>query len=255
MFFKYFSRNNLSPSRFQAVSLGLTALLGLGSIASFTPPATAAVQSSVGSAVTFSCQDSEAAIRQKRGQVVSFGRSRVYVGYQQVSANNQNPIAARFDNGRQTWCKTNYETSADDSRGYGLMWDGQNTLYAVFSSTGTQGTPDQDFRRFATRGWLSSYGMGGGAKAAVIARINPATGNPLYATFLSSSNSGRTNSMLVNGLAWANDRLIVTADSWFAPRRRNRQPFSCTGSSPFRYRVEFNANLQSVIRASADRCI
>ncbi|NJL22522.1 MAG: hypothetical protein HC895_19615 [Leptolyngbyaceae cyanobacterium SM1_3_5] len=54
----------------------------------------------------------------------------------------------RFDNGRRTWCQTTYETSNDDSRGYGLVWNGQGVLYAVFSSTGTQGTPSQDFSPF-----------------------------------------------------------------------------------------------------------
>lgn len=241
-----------------AVAIGLCASL-LPSPA-YTQTAT---QTSVRSAISFSCRDSEAAIRRKNGATVAIGGTRFYIGYQQVSANNQNPILVRFDNGRRTWCQTRYETTNDDSRGYGLVWDGQGTLYAVFSSTGTQGAPSQDFRRFATRGWLTSYGNGGGAKAAVLARINPNTGNVTAATFLSSVlTTGRTNSIQVTSLGLAGNRgalpernrLVVEADSWFAPRRADRQPMQCTGSSPFRYRLEFNANLQTVIRATADRC-
>lgn len=214
-----------------------------------------APQTSVREAVTFSCRDTEAAIRRKNGAMVAVGQTRFYIGYQQVSADNQNPILVRFDNGRRTWCQTTYETSNDDSRGYGLVWNGQGVLYTVFSSTGTQGSPSQDFRRFATRGWLTSYGNGGGAKAAVLAQINPTTGNVTAATFLSSVlTSGRTNSIQVTALNLRADRLLVEADSWFAPRRADRQPMQCSGSSPFRYRLEFSANLQTVIRSSADRC-
>lgn len=232
--------------------------VAIGCYATLLPasaPAQTAATASVRDAVTFSCRDTEAAIRRKGGAMVSAGQTRFYIGYQQVSGNNQNPILTRFDGGRRTWCQTAYETSNDDSRGYGLVWDGQGTLYAVFSSTGTQGTPSQDFRRFARRGWLTSYGSGGGAKAAVLARINPSTGNVTAATFLSSVlTSGRTNSIQVNGLSLRGDRLIIEADSWFAPRRPNRQPMQCRGPSPFRYRLELSGNLQSVIRASADRC-
>jgi hypothetical protein len=257
----HFQRENYPlKARFRLPPIGLAVLMGLivgiGSGGSLASPASAVTQSAVGTAVSFSCQDSEATIRSKQGSVVSFGQSRIYIGYRQVSANNQNPILARFDNGRRTWCKTDYETSNDDSRGYGLLWDGQTTLYAVFSSTGTQGTSSQDFRRFATQGWLTSYGSGGGAKVAVLARINPSTGNALYATFLSSIlSNGRSNSFLVTGLSWVNNRLTVNANSWFAPRRLDRQSMSCTGSSPFRAQFVFNANLQSVFRATADRCI
>ena len=234
---------------------GIGAAIACASFISAPTFAQTASQTSVRDAVTFSCRDSEAAIRRQGGAVVATGQTRFYVGYQQVSADNQNPIVARFDNGRRTWCQTAYETSNDDSRGYGLVWNGQGTLYAVFSSTGTQGTPSQDFRRFATRGWLTSYGNGGGAKAAVLARINPTTGNVTAATFLSSVlTSGRTNSIQVTALNLRADRLLVEADSWFAPRRPNRQPMQCTGSSPFRYRLEFSGNLQTVIRSSADRC-
>ncbi|MBD2090904.1 hypothetical protein H6F67_13690 [Microcoleus sp. FACHB-1515] len=242
---------------------GIAVAIACASLMPTSATAQTAVQTSVREAVTFSCRDSEAAIRRKGGAVVAVGQTRFYIGYQQVNANNQNPILIRFDNGRRTWCQTTYETSNDDSRGYGLVWNGQGVLYAVFSSTGTQGTPSQDFRRFATRGWLTSYGNGGGAKAAVLARINPATGNVTAATFLSSVlTSGRTNSIQVTALNLRGDRealperyrLVVEADSWFAPRRIDRQPMQCTGSSPFRYRLEFSGNLQSVIRASADRC-
>lgn len=210
---------------------------------------------SVGSSVSFSCSDSEATIKAKNGPKVTFGTTTIYIGYQQVSSTNQNPRLARFDNGVRTWCKSDYEVTNDDGTGYGLIWDGESVLYGVFSATGAQGLPSQDFRRFATSGWLTSYGVGGGPRIAIVAQINPATGNVARATFLRSVRSdGKTNSLRVKGLSWTGTSLVVNANSWYSPLKPNKTRMSCSGSSPFDYTVELAANLSSVVQARADRC-
>jgi hypothetical protein len=219
------------------------------------PPAFAqTINSSIGNAVTLSCNDSEATIKAKNGPKVSNGNTSIYIGYQQVSSNNKNPLTIRFDNGIQTWCKTDYETTNDDGTGYGLYWDGANVLYGVYSSTGSQ--IGNDFRRFATGRWLSSYGSGGGPKVAVIARINPANGQVDYATFLSAkkADNGQTNSLVVNNLSWDGTNLTVQAKSWWTPRRANTNSMICSGSSPYQYTAIFNGDLTTVNSASANTC-
>lgn len=249
-----------ATSRFNTATFRLIRVLGLAAGVCLTLNSTAlearaTVQSNVGRAIAFSCRDSEATIRERGATFVRVDRARIYIGYQQVSSTNKNPIMARFDGGQQTWCRASYEVTNDDSTGYGLLWDGEGVMYAVFSSTGTQGEVSQDFRRFATRGWLSSYGSGGGAKAAVLARVNPATGNVSSATFLTAVlRDGRSNSLNVRALSWTGTRLVVTADAWFSPRRANTQPMTCSGSSPFSYQLRFTPNLSTVGSASASRC-
>lgn len=212
-------------------------------------------QSKVGKAVPFSCKDSEAVIRSKGVVGVQNGSRSIYVGYQQVSSTNKNPILARFDNGRQTWCQTNLETTNDDSTGYGLSWDGKDNLFAVFSSTGTQGTPAQDFRRFATKGWMTGYGVGGGAKAAIIARINPTTGGPTSATFISSVlPNSKTNSVGVTALDWNGARLKVSDDAYSYPRNVLRKGMVCLTGSPYKQVIEFNGTLNTALSSKADRC-
>ncbi len=244
---------------FSSTRAGLAAILGISlsvpSLLLTTLPANAVGQSSLRNPVSFSCRDSEAVIRRKSGPVVSFGRSRIYAGYQQVSRDNQNPIVVRFDQGRRTWCRTDYESTEDDGKGYGLLWNGSNDLYTVFTATGTQGTASQDYRRFSTRGWLRSYGNGGGSQVSVIVRLNPNTGNPTAGTFLTAVlSSGRTNSLVVRDLEWADGQVIVTADAWYSPRRIDRQPMTCTGASPFVYTLTLGANLSQVSAAAAERC-
>ena len=230
--------------------------LALTATASLNPVQAQLVnQSKVGRAATFSCKDSEAVIRSKGVVSVQNGTRSIYVGYQQVSKINKNPILARFDGGKLVWCQTNLETTNDDSTGYGLSWDGKDNLFAVFSSTGTQGTPAQDFRRFAVNGWMKDYGVGGGAKAAIIARVNPNTGMPNAATFISSVlPNSKTNSVGVTALDWNGVRLKVSDDAYSYPRNVLRKAMVCAAGSPYKQVIEFSGTLNVALSSKADRC-
>jgi hypothetical protein len=212
--------------------------------------------SAVSSSVTFNCNDSEATIRAKKGPRVVFGKTAIYIGYQQVSSINQDPRIIRFDNGVRRWCRSDYETTLDDSKGYGLIWDGGDVLYGVFSATGTQ--KGDDFRPFATEGWLPTYGMGGGGEVSIIARINPTNGDVKYASFLTAikPSNNNSNSLLVTGLSWnaKNSTLTVQANSWWLPRRADKKAMTCTGTSPFKYTAVFTADLTKINSASATGC-
>ncbi|WP_242046473.1 hypothetical protein [Cylindrospermum sp. FACHB-282] len=238
--------------KFPALSVILGANLAITAIA---PPVLAQdTFISVKSTVTFTCNDTEATIKGKNGPRVTVGTTNIYVGYQQVSSTNKNPRIIRFDNGVKKWCRTDYETTSDDSTGYGLLWNGSDVLYGVFSSTGSQ-TGD-DFRRFTTGRWLSSYGTGGGAKVAIIARINPSNGDVNYATFLTAKklSDGKTNSLVVTGLSWNGKSLTVEADSWWSPRRADKNSMICVGTSPFKYTGVFGGDLKQVSWAAATGC-
>jgi hypothetical protein len=219
----------------------------------------AAAASIVGGAVKFSPGDSEAAIAAKGGARIKIGTQTIYIGTQQVTSINQNPIIASFDsaNPANNWVKTNYEATGADGRGYGLFWDGSN-LYGVFSVDGTQGTPSQDFRRVsggATQAWLRSYGQGGGPKIAVLGKLDPRTGELVGAAYLSSRlDSGKSNSLAVTDLSVNNSgNLVVKANSWYAPRRVDGSQMTPNGSasSPFSYTLEITRDLKTVVRTSA----
>lgn len=231
------------------VAATVTGWIGMSS------PATAVVQTIVGEPMPFSCATRQATLQQQGVPGVTIGTSRIYIGYQQVSADNKNPIIIRFNNGRRVWCRTDIEVTGDDGEGYGLLWNGGNLLYGVFSATGTQGTANQDYRRFTAAGWLRSYGNGGGPQVSVVLRLNPTTGQPIRGTFVTAQlSSGRSNSLVVRNLSWTGSSLLVTSDAWFSPRRTNRQPFACTGSSPFRYQLWLSPDLSRALRARAERC-
>ncbi|WP_224093377.1 hypothetical protein [Nostoc sp. MS1] len=234
-------------------SLSLTAVFA-SNLAMSSATAQVATQSAFGPSVTFTCNDSEATIRAKNGPRVVMGTTSIYIGYQQVTSVNKDPRIIRFDNGVRTWCRSDYETTNDDGTGYGLMWDRGNVLYGVFTSTGTQ--TGNDFRRFSNGRWMPTYGSGGGAKVAVIARINPTNGDVNYATFLSGrkTSDGTSNSLSVLGLSWNGTNLTVLSDAWAFPRRPDRTSMSCTGSSPFKYVAVFTGDLTTMSGAAAIGC-
>ncbi|NER32609.1 MAG: hypothetical protein F6J93_00765 [Oscillatoria sp. SIO1A7] len=209
--------------------------------------------------VGFSALTSEAAIAATKAQRLTIGTQTIYIGTDQKSTNNQNPIIASFDsaNPANNWVRNDYETAGADGRGFGLFWDGTN-LYGVFSIDGTQGTSSQDFRRAttgATQNWLKSYGSGGGAKVSVLARINPATGEMTEAAYLSALlSSGKSNTLTVTDISTnANGNLVVQAQSFFSPRNPDgtRMTQVGSGSSPFDYTVEITPDLKTVVSTSA----
>jgi hypothetical protein len=219
-------------------------------------PVTSAFQSTT---VKFSPGNSEATIAATSAARIQLGTQTIYIGTQQVTSDNQNPIVASFDsaNSNNNWVRTDYEVTGTDGRGYGLFWSG-NQLYAVFSVDGTQGTPAEDFRRVsgdATQAWLRSYGAGGGAKVAVLTRLDPTTGTLTDAVYLSSIlSSGKSNSLAVIGVSInAVGNLVVKAESYFAPRRADGKAMTQTtfGSSPFDYTLEITPDLKTVISTSA----
>lgn len=190
---------------------------------------------------------------------VTLGTQTIYIGTQQVSSINQNPIIRSFDsaNPANNWTRTDFEKTGADGRGLGIVWTGK-ALYGVFSVDGTQGKPQDDFRRAsggATQSWLRSYGPGGGGKVAVLGQIDPATGNLLKAAYLSAVlKSGKTNSLSVSGVTVNGaGNLVVSAKSFSSPRRPDGKAMTKVGSggSPFDYTAEITPDLTKVVRTAA----
>lgn len=210
-------------------------------------------------AAKFMPTDSEAKIRTSGAASLKVGNRILYIGTQQVSRTNQNPLVVAFDRNtrKRLWSRTDYEVTGADGRGYGLFF-GHNKLYALFSIDGTQGTPNQDFRRvsqFATQSWLKSYGNGGGAKVTVVAQIDPTTGKLLRAAYLSSVlSSGNSNSLSVTGASFnATGNVVLKANAYFSPRRPNGSPMQqvVAGNSPFQQTLVLTSELKKVIKTSA----
>jgi hypothetical protein len=177
------------------------------------------------------------------------------IGYLQVSANNQDPILAKFGpDGVLVWCRQDYDTGTPDSRGYGLLWH-EGALYGVFSvdggGSGLDGLAD---------GWLRFYSDasagGGGPAVAVALKLDPTDGETIHGTFITARLSdNRINSLAVREICMVDDHLRVVADSWYSPRRadRSRMP-NCAGNSPLDYVIDFTPDLSQAVAVSSLAC-
>ncbi|MEL6552243.1 MAG: DUF4114 domain-containing protein [Cyanobacteria bacterium J06621_11] len=208
----------------------------------------------------FTESSNEAQIIASGANSITIGSQTIYIGTNQVSGNNQNPIIRSFDatGSSKNWTRTDLETTGTDGRGLGLVWTG-TALYGVFSVDGIQGQPAEDFRRAtgdAQQNWLKSFGSGEG-KIAVIGQLDPLTGALLKAAYLSAvKQDGKTNSLLVTDMTVNNTgNLIISAKSYFSPRRPNGSAMTrdseLTASSPFNYTVEMTADLTKVVSTAA----
>jgi len=235
-------------------------LLLVGNNPLFPPPNLGNLQVAIPTGVPkFNATSLEADIIASGAASITVGTQTIYIGTNQVAANNQNPIIRSFDsaNPANNWTRTDYEVTGADGRGVGLAWDGTN-LYGVFTVDGTQGTAAQDFRREsqdAQQAWLRSYGQGGGAKVSVLGRINPANGELLDAAYLSALlSNGDSNTLTVTDIGTnANGNLVVSTQSFFSPRRPDGSALTqvTPGSSPFAYAIEITPDLKRVVSTAA----
>ncbi len=197
----------------------------------------------------------ETAVAARGGPSAKFNDTIIYAGYESFPPINLNPVLVSFTNGEQDWVRRDYETSADESVGYGLLFADEKTVFAVFTSRGVEENLNYDFRRFTKYGWLSEYGEGEGKQIAVIAKINPINGDVLSATYLSARlDGGETNSLTVKDLQLIDKNLVVSADCWYAPRRTSRQSMDrklSADNPPFDYTIEFTPDLRGAVWAEA----
>lgn len=151
------------------------------------------------------------------------------VGYDQVTPTNQDAFVEKKNTSGQVIWKLYYENTAPDSRGVWITLDENDTPWVIFSIDGGSGDVGYITRKEVegtpfSGSFLSGYGKGGGAKVAILTRLNPTTGKMIKATFLvSRTNEGnhnavdKTNSFEVTKFGVANDKVVLEANSWFKP--------------------------------------
>lgn len=211
----------------------------------------------IGASQQISCSMTEAEVKTTGTPTITFGGATYYIGYRLVSASNQNSIILKFTAGSLDWCREDYDTTASDSKGYGLFWSGTN-LFAIFSIDGTQGSLEQSYARFTSTGWQTNYGQGGGSRIAVIIKINETNGSGIIdsGTFVKSQlTNGNTNTLAIKDIFLAsNNNLVVRADSFFSPLNTDTTRITCSGTSPLDYTIIFNPDLTTAVCASATNC-
>lgn len=177
----------------------------------------------------------------------------VRLGTIQVGAKNQDPIVAWFKDGKQVFCRSDYDASSVDARAVAATADAQH-LYVAFSADGGA-TEEHSFARFTRAGWLATYGKGGGAKVVVLLKLRKSDGEAVTGTYLTARKAdGTTNSVALKKFAYIDGAISVEAEAWSSPLRADRSTFECTGKPPFPYSLALTSDLKAVTFAGAVNC-
>lgn len=185
---------------------------------------------------------------------VTVGAATIYVGFDQVSGNNQDPVVARFDAGQPIWCRS-HEDDGPDGRAHGVTWDGGPYAYVVYTIVG--GGSDLEGKG----GWLSSYApgsiSGGGPKVSVVGRVDVSDGELDAATFVIAVKSdNKVNSHGPRGavtvLAGGGVEFLG-ASAHKAIDADGESAMDCT-DYPFDTRYRFSPDLGQLLCADATNC-
>jgi hypothetical protein len=187
---------------------------------------------------------------------VTVGSSTLYVGFEQVSGNNQDPIVARFDDGEQVYCRY-HEQEGPDGRAVGITWDGGETAYVVYTIVGGGSGLE------GKGGWLESYApgaiSGGGPKVSYVGRIAAASGELESGTFVIAV---RDMNRKVNTHNPKGAVTVLQDGSVEFLGESAHKPISTDGKTamdctdyPFDSRYRFSADLGSVLCADSTNCV
>eukprot|EP00004_Rigifila_ramosa_P028118 TRINITY_DN944_c0_g1_i1.p1 TRINITY_DN944_c0_g1~~TRINITY_DN944_c0_g1_i1.p1 ORF type:complete len:329 (-),score=78.49 TRINITY_DN944_c0_g1_i1:33-953(-) len=202
----------------------------------------------------FSCASPQSSLDLLNVVKVASGPTAFYLGYQQVTSNNQDPILIRYDNGVRTFCQTNIETTTDDGKGVALAWDTDTQrLFGVFTSTGN-GAGTTKYQNYTSAGWVPNFfgtlANSSGAKVSVILRLSAATGVPETGTFVGAKlSSSAANTCVPRELGFGDGALVVLFDSYYSPidapgaSPGATQAMACTGASPLPFYTKWPNSL------------
>jgi hypothetical protein len=186
---------------------------------------------------------------------VTVGNTTLYVGYEQVSANNQDPIVIRYDAGQKVYCRY-HEDDGPDGRAVGITWDGGDHAYVVYTIVG--GGSDLEGKN----GWLSSYApgaiSGGGPKVSVVGRVDAANGDLISASFIiavKSDNKVNTHRPKGPVTVLEDGSVEFFGESAHKPIDADgKSGMDCT-DYPFDSRYRLSADLRSLVCADCSNCV
>jgi hypothetical protein len=185
---------------------------------------------------------------------VTVGNTTLYVGYEQVSSDNQDPLVIRYDAGELVYCRY-HESEGPDGRAVGVTWDGGEIAYVVYTVVGG-GTALE-----GKGGWLSSYApgaiSGGGPKVSVVGRVNVADGGLSSASFImaltgeSKVNTHRPKDAVT---VLEDGNVEFLGESAHKPIDADGQSAMECSDYPFDSRYRFSADLSSLVCADCSNC-
>lgn len=216
-------------------------------------------------ALLLSCEDEESVsgIQWSDKSFVTAEDGTTYtIGYDQVSANNQDSFVEKKDSKGITLWKITHAASPADERAVLVTLDEEKNPWVVFTVDG--GSYDE---RYITKKFTSpdafenvyqnSYGQGGGAKVAVVAKLDAKDGKIIKASFLTARlNNGNTNAFTIHKIGVHKNQILLEAETAAWPPASGKAYQKMSGvtdedrvNNAFHLQLSMNSNLSEILQS------
>jgi uncharacterized protein YwbE len=152
-------------------------------------------------------------------EVIDSNGARYEVGYDQISGDDQDPFVLKTNaSGNEVW-RIRHDQTPRDARAMMIALDEADRPYVVYTTDGGSNDSDRFQTNHVEDGAFSdapfgSYGAGGGAKVAIVVRLDPDTGKIERGTFLIARlSSGNTNTINPKGLSVSESTVSLDVES------------------------------------------
>lgn len=181
----------------------------------------------------------------------------IYTGYSELADDGRNATLMAIENGSQAWCNDELAKSDGRTAGIGVVWDLEDRLLVAFVA---EADVTGDLADAAQAGWLQNHTdmqpNGDPATSLILATVDPSTGDPLDATFISarSPRSAQPADLVVDELVFEGGGYRVETRSNEPPRRRDGSSFSCPAAASYAGVYVFPADFSRPVIAAAPGC-
>lgn len=188
-----------------------------------------------------------------RGSVVTA----VFTGYRELADGRRAVTVMAIENGEQRWCSDDLARSTGSTAGVGVAWDlDARLVVAVRSDSDITGR----LAEAARGGWLENHSArdaaAEGSESVLLATIDPSTGRPIDATFITAPSPGmpRPADLVLEAIAFEGGGFRVDTVSVEPPRRRDGSPFDCPAAARYAGVYVFPPDFSRPTIAAAPGC-
>ncbi|WP_430907929.1 hypothetical protein [Maribacter sp. 2-571] len=146
--------------------------------------------------------------------------NRYQVGFNQVSAINQDPFVRKSTAAGETLWYLEHEKSEVDGRATHIFIDADDMPWVVFSVVGGSYSEayitERELASEAAFGgvYQGDYGNGGGPQVSIVARLNPDTGKIEKASYVTARKTdGKTNGLKIKSLGMVDGKIAFDAEA------------------------------------------
>lgn len=209
--------------------------------------------SKIGKSIAFECYTRESDVMSRNAVGIKSGSVTYYTGYKTSLFSKKDPVIIAFEKGVFKWCKDDYEFSADETQGYGMLIDEEGELFVLLSTKTENDT--NEFDQYTSNGWLSTHRLNHTIRSTVLAKIDTESGRIDGATYISAEpTKGLTGELDIKTIKSSGENITLTGVAYGLPRGVDTYSLSCKKANSYTFSLALDKTLTYATTATAQNC-